>query len=288
MTRTTGGPTALNDPRPIPIPWRVRWLRFRHQLLPVLTLVFCSILAAWLWYNQTAGGHAVGAVEVTQVPVTSGVQGTLAYLPGKQVELFDKVGQGDVVALLDAGPIQSRRAAIQAELDDLQRQEKVGAADRAQTLHILIKAKQQDLAELDLKIDSLQVRSPLSGTVVKVYRRPGQAVQVGEAILEVALDHSTAIVAYLRQEQQTVNPTKGMPVQIYLRRHPAVTVAGEVDSVGGQVESVPNRQLRDQKVPEWGLPVRVKVPPASESGVELKPGEVVTLDFKPTNVRSGQ
>ena len=63
MTRTTAGPTSLSDQRPIPIPWRVRWQRFRHQLLPGLTLVFCSMLAGWLWYHQAATGHAVNVEE---------------------------------------------------------------------------------------------------------------------------------------------------------------------------------------------------------------------------------
>jgi hypothetical protein len=93
--------------------------------------------------------------------------------------------------------------------------------------------------------------------------------------MEVSADRSVAIVAYLRGDQQLINPTKGMPVQVFLNRRPAQTVVGQVETVGGQVESVPNRQLRDQKVPEWGLPVRVAVP----EGVVLRPGEIVTLDF---------
>ena len=280
MTRTTAGPTPLNDQRPIPIPWRVRWLRFRHQLLPVLTLVFCSLLAGWLWYHQAASGHAVGAVEVIQVPVTSGVQGTLAYLPGKQIEIFDKIREGDLVAALEPGTFQTRLTALKAELEELQRQKKQSTeADRGTSVQAMIESKLQDLADLESKMGSLQLRSPLSGTVTKVYRRPGQVVQAGEPILEVASDQGSAIVAYLRQEQQQINPSKGMAVQVYLNRKPAQTVEGEVDSVGGQIEAVPSRQLRDQKVPEWGLPVRVRVP--ADSAVLLRPGEVVTLDFKP-------
>ena len=279
MTRTTAGPTPSTDQRPIPIPWRVRWLRFRHQLLPVLTLVLCSLLAGWLWYHQAAGGQAVGAVEVIQVPVTSGVQGTLAHLPGKQIEIFDKIREGDLVAALEPGAFETRLAALKAELEELQRQKKQGAdAERGAAVQAMIESKLQDLADVEAKLGSLQLRSPLSGTVVKVYRRPGQVVQAGELILEVAADQGAAIIAYLRREQQQINPTKGMAVQVYLNRRPAQTVEGQVDSVGGQIEAVPSRQLRDQKVPEWGLPVRVKVPP--DSAVLLKPGEVVTLDFK--------
>jgi multidrug resistance efflux pump len=256
---------------------RVRWQRFRHQLLPVLTLIFCSILAGWLWYHQAAGGHAIGAVEIVHVPVSSAVHGTLAYLPGKQVQVLDKVGEGDVVATIDAAPFKLKRAALQAELDDLQRQAKESSdAERGKSLKAMIDSKQQELADADLKIESLQVRSPITGTVTHVHLRPGQAAQAGNPILEISADRSVAIVAYLRQDQQLINPTRGMPVQVTLNRKPAQTVMGQVETVGGQVESVPNRQLRDQKVPEWGLPVRVAVP----EGVALRPGEIVTLDFK--------
>jgi multidrug resistance efflux pump len=256
---------------------RVRWQRFRHQLLPVLTLLFCSILAGWLWYHQAAGGHAVGAVEVLHVPVAATVHGTLAYLPGKQLQVLDKVGEGDVVALVDAAPFKTRRAALQAELEDLRRQAKEATdAARAKSVQAMIDAKQQDLADADVKLESLQIRSPISGTVTHVHVRPGQSTQAGTPILEISADRSVAIVAYLRQDQQLINPTKGMPVQVYLNRRPVQTVVGQVETVGGQVESVPNRQLRDQKVPEWGLPVRVAVP----EGVVLRPGEIVTLDFR--------
>ena len=281
MTRTTAGPgspTPLEDRQPIPIPLRVRWLRFRHQLLPVLTLLFCSILAGWLWYHQAAGGQAVGAVEVLQVPVSAAAQGTLAYLPGKQVQVLDKVGEGDVIALIDAAPFRTRRDALQAELEDLRRQANDATAaggERAKSLRAMIDAKQQDLTDADVRLESLQIRSPISGTVTRVHLRPGQAVQPGNPILEVSADRSVAIVAYLRQDQQLITPAKGMSVQVYLNRKPVQTVVGQVDTVGGQVESVPSRQLRDQKVPEWGLPVRVAVP----EGVALRPGEIVTLQF---------
>ena len=281
MTRTTAGTNRIapsDDRQPIPIPMRVRWQRFRHQLLPVLTLVVCSALAGWLWYNQAAGGRTIGAVEVVHVPVSSAVHGTLAYLPGKQVQVLDKVGEGDVVAAIDAAPFKLRRAALQAEVDDLRKQAKdaAGDADRGKSLQAMIESKQEELADADLKIESLQIRSPISGTVTHVHLRPGQSAQAGNPILEISADRSVAIVAYLRQEQQLINPTRGMPVQVHLNRRPAQTVMGQVETVGGQVESVPNRQLRDQKVPEWGLPVRVAVP----EGVVLKPGEIVTLDFK--------
>jgi multidrug resistance efflux pump len=269
----------VNDQRPIPIPFRVRWLRFRHQLLPVLTVVFCGLLAAWLWRRQAGTGYAVGAVEVVHVPVTSNVQGVLANLSGRQVKPLDRVAEGDVVAALDPGPFQARRAATLAELDRLRAELKAAGSSGAgaESIQAIISSKEQDLAELDTRLDGLQLRAPISGTVTQVHLRPGQAVQPGATIMEISSDTGAAVVAYLRAEQQQIQPVKGMPVDVRLHRRPVQTFRGQVEVVGGQVESVPNRQLRDPRVPEWGLPVRVAIPP----GVDLKPGEVVTLDFRP-------
>ena len=277
----------MNDQAPIPIPFRVRWLRFRHQLLPVLTVVFCALLSAWLWRRQAGTGYAVGAVEVVRVPVTTNVQGVLAALTGRQINPLDRVAEGDVVAMLDAGPFQARRAAVLAELDRL-RAELKGAGSTgagADSLQAIISSKEQDLAELDARLDGLQLRAPISGTVTQVHLRPGQAVQPGATILEISSDTGAAVVAYLRPEQQQVQPAKGMPVDVRLHRRPVQTFRGQVETVGGQVESIPARQLRDPRVPEWGLPVRVSIPP----GVDLKPGEVVTLDFRPAaSIGQGQ
>jgi multidrug resistance efflux pump len=274
----------VNEQRPIPIPFRVRWLRFRHQLLPVLTVVLCATLAGWLWRRQAVPGHAVGAVEVVHVPVTSGFQGTLAPLSGKQIRPLDRVAEGDVVAVMDAGPIQSRRKATVAELDRLRAELKAasGAAGGAnattnESLQAIIASKEQDLADLDVRLEGLQLRAPISGTVTQVHLHPGQAVQPGATIMEISSDTGAAVMAYLRAEQQQLQPAKGMPVEVRLNRRPVQIFRGQVETVGGQVESVPSRQLRDPRVPEWGLPVRVSVPP----GIDLKPGEVVTLDFKP-------
>jgi multidrug resistance efflux pump len=279
----------VNDQRPIPIPFRVRWLRFRHQLLPVLTVVLCATAAAWLWRRQAVPGHAVGAVEVVHVPVTSGFQGTLAPLTGKQMKPLDHVAEGDVVAVMDGAPIQNKRAAIVAELDRLRAELKAASGAGANaaandSLQSIISSKEQDLAELDVRLEGLQLRAPISGTVTQVHLRPGQAVQPGATIMEISSDTGAAVVAYLRAEQQQLQPAKGMPVEVRLNRRPVQIFRGQVETVGGQVESVPTRQLRDPRVPEWGLPVRVSVPP----GVDLKPGEVVTLDFKPSTPTPAQ
>ena len=70
-----------------------------------------------------------------------------------------------------------------------------------------------------------------------------------------------------------------MAVTLWPRNDPKRVVQGTVDTVGATVEPVPARQLRDQRLPEWGLPVRLSVPP--DAG--LRPGEMVNMAFKTTS-----
>jgi hypothetical protein len=55
-----------------------------------------------------------------------------------------------------------------------------------------------------------------------------------------------------------------------------------VQSVGPQVHQLPARFLQNPKVPEWGLPVQIAMPPEAE----LRPGETVDLVFRPQSRRS--
>jgi hypothetical protein len=49
------------------------------------------------------------------------------------------------------------------------------------------------------------------------------------------------------------------------------------------VEPVPAHQLRDPKVLEWGVPVRITVP----AGLTLKPGELLDVAFSPVAEKDG-
>ena len=65
-----------------------------------------------------------------------------------------------------------------------------------------------------------------------------------------------------------------MQVNVRPRNSQQVAVA-DIEHVGPQVELVPPQLLRDQKLMEWGLPVRIRIP----ESLPLRPGEVVDLKF---------
>jgi multidrug resistance efflux pump len=138
-----------------------------------------------------------------------------------------------------------------------------------------IEVQESRTRELELQVKALEIRSPIDGTVVAIVRWPGQAVRAGDPIATIAAEQAQYIVGYIRQ-QQRFQPTVGGAVDIRLRSNPTEAIAGFVDRVGPQVESVPAHQLRDPRVSEWGLPVRVVL----EGQRELRPGELVDLKFR--------
>jgi multidrug resistance efflux pump len=292
-------PFPPRDPRPIPTPWPVRWSRFRYQVLPVVTMAASVVLTAWLWGRHAGSGNAVGEVAWDRVPVTSNADGVLAALPGREISPHDRVSQGDVLATMDPAPIQARRAARQVEVDRLRAEIReleglpaqpaaAGAADgasepaadsreaRLQSLRSALTTREEELAQLDLVLTNLDITAPVSGTVFKIYLRPGQIARQGDLIMEINADGAEYVTSYLREEQQYIKPAKGMTVEVRPRNDPRRVVQATVDTVGATVEAVPPRQLRDQKIPEWGLPVRLTIPANSN----LVPGEMVNLAFQ--------
>jgi hypothetical protein len=93
--------------------------------------------------------------------------------------------------------------------------------------------------------------------------------------MTVAATQGQYIVSYVRQEQR-LKPVVGMKVDVRVRTVPRQTSVSKIDEVGPQVEPVPSHQLRDPRVPEWGLPVRIGIP----DGMLLKPGELVDVALK--------
>jgi multidrug resistance efflux pump len=281
------------DLRTIPTPWSVRWMRFRYQVLPVFTLIASVAVIALLWQRHAGSGNAMGEVAAERVPISSNVDGVLAALPGRVINPHDRISEGDVIASMDPAPIQARRAARQVEVERLRAElatlesspaqpaaatDAPGASreDRLQSLRTALATREEELAQLDLVLDSLDITAPVSGTVFKVYLRPGQLARAGDLIMEISADGADYVVGYLREEQQYIQPKQGMKVEVRPRTDPRRVVQGTVDTVGATVEAVPPRQLRDQKIPEWGLPVRLAIPANSN----LRPGELVNLAFQ--------
>jgi multidrug resistance efflux pump len=129
-------------------------------------------------------------------------------------------------------------------------------------------------AEFDLQTKSLEIRAPISGTLVAVHCWPGQTLQPGGMIATIAADHGRHIVSYLPEESSIV-PEAGMQVTVLSRTNRSWQATCEIEQVGRQIEAVPVHQWPAAALPQWGLPVRIALP----GDTTLRPGALVDVVF---------
>jgi multidrug resistance efflux pump len=214
-----------------------------------LVFLIAASLAAFLLHRHTEWVMVTGEVEARQATISSPTAGILAPV-SVRIGKLDRVRQGDVIARVES---ESSPAAQSQALRDLTRLHSQSSATQA-----------------------TEIRAPLSGCVTDVYLHPGQFVQSGQPILELVEEEASHIIAYIRQDQR-VRPVRGMAVQVHLQSDPAHAYESYVETVGVQMVRLPDPMLRDHKTPEWGLPVRIAIPPTAG----LRPGDSVNVVFKP-------
>jgi multidrug resistance efflux pump len=149
-----------------------------------------------------------------------------------------------------------------------------------------IKVQERLMDELLVQHKPLEIRSPIDGVVVqvpgranetltrrpgeKVLRRAGEVVVAGEPIVAIAETQSREIVAYVSARQLGRLQDK-MTVEVVKDREPAQIAMAQVVSVGPVMELMPEQLWRNPTIPQWGLPILIRVPP----GLKVIPGEVV-------------
>lgn len=136
--------------------------------------------------------------------------------------------------------------------------------------------------------ESVELKAPFDGVVVPIVartnealalrpgegivRRTGEVVNAGDPVVAIAQAQPTEIIAYTT-EKTLGRIREKMPVELVKDRTPAQIARSEVVSVCPTVELMPQRLWRNPNVPQWGRPVRIKIP----SGLQLLPGEVVGI-----------
>jgi multidrug resistance efflux pump len=170
---------------------------------------------------------------------------------------------------------QSQLARAIEQMSQFSPDQTIEVAKLLSPVRAAIEVQEARIRELEIQVKSLEIRSPIEGTIAAIVRWPGQSVRAGDPIVTIAAEQAPYIVSYVRQ-QQRFQPTVGTPVDVRLRSNASVALEGYVDRVGPQVELIPQHQLRDPRVPEWGLPVRIVL--AGQG--ELRPGELVDVKFR--------
>jgi multidrug resistance efflux pump len=185
--------------------------------------------------------------------------------------------------------IATAEALLQSALSRLNQQTTAVKADLARVLDPLrgtIAYQEARIRELEVILRALAIRSPIDGFIVPttlannaptqpIVAAPGQQIRAGTVLFTIAAEEPEYIVSYVRPTQR-LRPEVGMTVAVR-PRHGNQVAHATIDRIGPQVELVPSHQVRDQRVMEWGLPVRIQVPRA----LSLRPGDLVDLKFLP-------
>ncbi len=185
--------------------------------------------------------------------------------------------------------IASAEALLKSAVERYNRQTAPVKADIDRVLDPLratIEYQTARIREFEVILPALEIRSPISGFIVPttlasnapvqpIATMPGQQVRAGTVLFTIAAEEPEYIVSYVRPTQR-LQPEVGMTVAVRPRNGNRVAHA-KIDRIGPQVELVPSHQIRDQRVMEWGLPVRIQVPRV----LQLRPGELVDLRFIP-------
>jgi multidrug resistance efflux pump len=116
----------------------------------------------------------------------------------------------------------------------------------------------------------VELKCPFDGVVSQIWRRSGEALQTGEALITVAQAAPTEVVAYVK-EKQIGQVRENLQVELVKSNGPQQVAVSQVVYVGPVMELMPERLWQNPNLPQYGLPVLIKVPP----GMELVPGEMV-------------
>jgi multidrug resistance efflux pump len=151
------------------------------------------------------------------------------------------------------------------------------------TINSAISAQEAQLRQLESPI---RLNAPIDGTVTAVYRRPGETVMAGEALVVISGDHPDQIIGYVRQPL-SFEPKTGDTVEVRTRGPGRQTGLTRVSAVGNRLEiyavTTAGSQLELFAEPlglrpaggtfERGLPVLLDIP----ANMRLIPGELVDL-----------
>ena len=122
---------------------------------------------------------------------------------------------------------------------------------------------------------TIEVQAPISGTLVAIRCSPGQTVTPGQLIATIAADDGRHIVGYI-PEESPLSAKPGMQVTLRSRGAAAPRLTSEVEKVGVQIQKIPRHQQTSANMPQWGIPVRIKVP----NNATLRPGALVDVLFE--------
>ncbi len=143
-----------------------------------------------------------------------------------------------------------------------------------------LRVQEACIAELQAGITQLELRAPYAGTIVSITAEPGQAIRAGDPVVTIAANKGRYVVAFVRPHER-LHPQVRDLVELRPQGLTASRWNSEVEDVGPQIEPIPAHLLRDPRVVEWGLPIRI----AMRDQISARPGELLNVSLKRSSQR---
>jgi HlyD family secretion protein len=229
------------------------------KILPLLILL--SVIAGFYFYNRSHPDFTyAGTIEADEVDVQAGVASPIATL---SVQEGDSVAQGQRLAELTCPDI--RVAAGQAMSDFNRNQSLYQAGSLAAAGFDRSRYASRDA---QVKLAWCDVSAPIAGTVLSIYRRPGEWARPGQPILTLA--DLSSVYAFIYVPAPMLTQLKlGQAIQCSFPDDPKQAYKGTVAYIRPKAEFTPkNVQTREERARlVYGVKLRFENPDG-----RLKPG----------------
>lgn len=139
----------------------------------------------------------------------------------------------------------------------------------------LLVTKRQ-LAQLRQKRSELVLRAPTAGKVAAVYKRAGEVVAPGEAIVSMVSTRGRVVACV--PEKQALGIGMGDHARLWVRGASGAPLSGKVITIGPLVTEVSLRCRRVPTVPVWGRDVTI----ALDQPVDLLAGQAFDVEIDRT------
>lgn len=126
----------------------------------------------------------------------------------------------------------------------------------------------------DEEQEVIELRAPVGGTLVMLDCWPGQTLIAGSPVATIAAERGRHIVSYVN-EGDALNLEPGAAITVRARRSGSRLMETQIEAIGEQIEMIPLHQNANPASPQWGLPVRIRMP----SEAEFRPGTLVDVVF---------
>ena len=133
-------------------------------------------------------------------------------------------------------------------------EERVAERERGEPWVVV--AATRRLEAIEARISRAYLSSPIDGQVSWVYRKAGDPLMAGEAVLEVRQQTTDEVIAWLPESDARRVEVGDSGAVI---RTDGTRLAGELESIGASPRRLPARLWTNPAMAEWGVPVRVRV-----------------------------